>query len=142
MGQHSRSLQETLEAADLAGSLLRPLTGHRFGEPVAGGVFCTQGLAANPDVECTPCYNRGITKLTNTKSTIINAINQITVLSAEQSSFTNLPQGLLWAWNVITPEAPFSEAEVDPPGNRIQAIVFLTDGENWSCPLEWCTSCG
>lgn len=52
-------------------------------------------------------------------------------MNAEQSSFTNLPQGLLWAWNVITPESPFDEADANPQGKRIQAIVFLTDGENY-----------
>ncbi|MGE0747170.1 MAG: VWA domain-containing protein [Rhodospirillales bacterium] len=101
------------------------------GEVVSGSSECNAPFYDNGNTECTPCYNRGITRLTNVKSTITQAINQLTVLSSEQNSYTNLPQGLYWAWHVITPEAPFSEADANPQGKRIQAIVFLTDGENY-----------
>lgn len=97
-------------------------------EPVSGSSECSQAGSSN--TECTPCFNQGITRLTNTKQTVLDAISALAVLSAEQSSYTNLPQGLLWGWNVITPEAPFTDADANPQGTRIQAIVFLTDGEN------------
>jgi Mg-chelatase subunit ChlD len=32
----------------------------------------------------------------------------------------------------LTPEAPFTEAELAPDGPRVQAIVLLTDGQNWA----------
>ncbi len=32
---------------------------------------------------------------------------------------------------MLRPEAPFTEAETDPDGDRIQAIILLTDGEHW-----------
>lgn len=92
------------------------------GEPVSGG---TCSSSSGP--ECTPCPTRGITPLNQSKTTITNAIN---ALSAD--GYTNIPQGLAWAWRVLTPEAPFTEAEVAPDGPRVQAIVLLTDGQNWA----------
>jgi len=79
--------------------------------------------------ECTPCYTRGITPLTDTKQTVLDAIDDLQVNSTG-TSYTNIAQGLLWAWNVITPEPPFDEADADPEGKRVQAIVLLTDGIN------------
>ncbi len=43
---------------------------------------------------------------------------------------TDAPQGLFWAWEVLMPGLPFDEAVVDPPFQRAQAIVFMTDGQN------------
>ena len=37
----------------------------------------------------------------------------------------------LWAWRVLTPGAPFDEADPFPKGNHQRAIVLLSDGENW-----------
>jgi Flp pilus assembly protein TadG len=92
------------------------------GEPVSGGT-----CSSSPGPECTPCPTRGITPLNQSKTTISNAIN---ALSAD--GYTNIPQGLAWAWRVLTPEAPFTEAELAPDGPRVQAIVLLTDGQNWA----------
>ena len=76
---------------------------------------------------CTQCYARGITPLGNVKSTITNAISNLT----NPTGSTNIPQGLAWAWRALTPGEPFAEAVADPEGARTQAIVLLTDGENW-----------
>ena len=92
------------------------------GEPVSGGT-----CSSSPGPECTPCPTRGITPLNQSKTTITNAIN---ALSAD--GYTDIPQGLAWAWRVLTPEPPFTEAELAPDGPRVQAIVLLTDGQNWA----------
>jgi len=39
--------------------------------------------------------------------------------------------GLAWASRVLSPTSPFTEADPNPPGRRTQAIVLLTDGENY-----------
>ncbi|MDV7340380.1 VWA domain-containing protein [Terasakiella sp. A23] len=77
--------------------------------------------------ECTPCLSHGITPLTNVKSNVQSAIN---ALQSPQGT-TNITQGLGWAWRVLTPQSPFTEAVADPDYNRQQAIVLLTDGENY-----------
>jgi Flp pilus assembly protein TadG len=94
------------------------------GEPVAGSAECTSSLSTSQD--CTVCLDHGITPLTNTKQTIQDAVNEL----LSPVGGTNIPQGLAWAWRVLTPGAPFDEADPNPPGERQQAIVLLTDGEN------------
>lgn len=94
------------------------------GEPVYGG---TCSLSVNGG-ECIACLNRSITPLNNTKQTIIDAIEDLT----NPGGNTNIPQGLGWAWRVLTPGAPFAEAEVAPQFPRQQAIILLTDGENYA----------
>jgi len=77
--------------------------------------------------ECSPCLGHGITPLNNSKETVLAAINDLT----NPVGTTNIPQGLGWAWRVLKPDAPFTEAVVDPDYTRQQAIVLLTDGENF-----------
>jgi Mg-chelatase subunit ChlD len=93
------------------------------GEPVSGGT-CTMAVGGS---ECTPCLNHGITPLNNTKQSVLDAVAELT----NPTGTTNIPQGLGWAWRVLMPQAPFTEAELNPEGERQQAIVLLTDGENF-----------
>ena len=95
------------------------------GEPVSDSDRCT--LAVNNN-ECRPCLEHGITPLQNTRATIESAINELT----EPEGVTNITQGLGWAWRVLSPVAPFTEADPNPPGKRQQAIILLTDGENYA----------
>ncbi|MEM7172732.1 MAG: VWA domain-containing protein [Pseudomonadota bacterium] len=90
------------------------------GEPTPNGICET--IASN----CRACLSHGITRLTDTKSTIKDAIDELT----SPWGTTNIGQGLIWAGQVLSPDAPFMEAEADPPANHQRAIVLLTDGEN------------
>ena len=94
------------------------------GEPISPGV-CT--MSSN-GAECTPCLNHGITPLQNTRSAALAAIAELT----SPTGTTNITQGLGWAWRVVKPEAPFNEADPNPDGPRQQAVVLLTDGENFA----------
>ena len=94
------------------------------GEPVPGWADCA--LAINGS-ECRPCLNQGITPLQNTKTTIQTAIDELT----SPTGTTNIPQGLAWAWRALMPGAPFAQANPDPDFARQQAVVLLTDGENY-----------
>ena len=94
------------------------------GEPVAGWGQCTLAVSGS---ECTPCLNHGITALQNAKQPILDAVSDL--LYPEGT--TNIPEGLGWAWRVLMPDAPFTEADPDPEYKRQQAIVLLTDGENY-----------
>jgi hypothetical protein len=93
------------------------------GEPVSGSARCTLSVGGQ---ECKPCPSRGITPMTNTRTTIDNAIN---ALSAADN--TNIPQGLYWAWDVLMPVAPFTEGVPPADGRFTRAIVLLTDGQNF-----------
>jgi len=118
--------------ADIAYSALSSATGDwnawewvgADAEPASSGV-CT--MATNGS-ECTPCLSHGITALQSTKSGTIAAIDELT----SPTGTTNITQGLGWAWRVVKPEAPYTEADPDPDGPRQQAIVLLTDGENFA----------
>jgi len=92
------------------------------GEPISGGT-CDLQVSGN---ECTQCPSQGTTDLTSTRTTIDNAINQLSA-----GGYTNAVQGMVWAWQVLMPTPPFTNAFADPPSNiqRKRAIVLLTDGE-------------
>jgi len=98
------------------------------GEPVSGSAECS--MVPDPDPysggDCRPCSVSGITRLNQSKTTIQNAINDLV-----PNGQTNIPQGLAWAWRALTPTGVFQEAELTPDGPRVQAIVLLTDGQNW-----------
>lgn len=94
------------------------------GEPVPGWGRCTLAIGYT---ECGACLEYGITPLQNAKQPILDAI---AALTSPQGN-TNIPQGLGWAWRVLTPIVPFTEADPNPPYRRQQAIVLLTDGENY-----------
>ncbi len=93
------------------------------GEPVSGGTCLMSGGGG----ECTPCLSHGITPLQNQKQPIIDAIDDL----RNTRGTTNIPQGLGWAWRVLMPDPPFTEAVADPDYDLQRAIVLLTDGENW-----------
>ncbi|MBK18809.1 MAG: hypothetical protein CMM52_08235 [Rhodospirillaceae bacterium] len=90
---------------------------------LSGGT-CSSAVGGS---ECRPCLSHGITALRNVKQEVLDAINEL----QSPTGTTNIPQGLGWAWRVLTPGAPFTEADPNPPGDRQQAIVLLTDGENY-----------
>lgn len=95
------------------------------GEPVSGG---TCSLAHPSSGECRRCLDVGITPLQNAKTPIQEAIDDL----VGPTGTTNITQGLGWAWRVLKPTAPYTEAELDPPHARQQAIVLLSDGENFA----------
>lgn len=92
------------------------------GEPVPGGAECNMSVSGE---ECAACPRRGITPLQNTRSVIDTAVDNLS-----DGGNTNIPAGLGWAWRVLKPGVPFTEAIDDPEYKRDQAIVLLTDGEN------------
>jgi Putative Flp pilus-assembly TadE/G-like len=95
------------------------------GEPVPGFAKCTGAVGNN---ECRPCLSHGITPMQSTRATIDTAIDEL----IQPVGVTNITQGLGWAWRVLSPTAPFTEADPNPPGRRQQAIILLTDGENYA----------
>lgn len=72
--------------------------------------------------------------LTTNKGNVISAIEGLW-----PSGETNLPSGLIWAWNMITPDAPLTnampDAELAAKGGK-RAIVLMTDGTNTVSPYD------
>lgn len=75
--------------------------------------------------DCAVCPEIGILPLHTVKQDIKDVID-----SLEPEGTTNIPQGLAWAWEVLMPGVPFTEAVETVPFPRQRAIVLLTDGEN------------
>jgi Flp pilus assembly protein TadG len=51
--------------------------------------------------------------------------------------YTYIPAGLLWGWNVLDHEAPFTEGKSNSVSKAVQArkaVVLMTDGENTISP--------
>ena len=73
---------------------------------------------------------RPIVPLTNNKTTVTTAINN---LVAYPAMGTYIPSGLIWGWHVLSPTEPFTEG-VGPSSQyydrTLKALVLLTDGEN------------
>ncbi|MCF6214759.1 MAG: VWA domain-containing protein [Emcibacter sp.] len=84
----------------------------------------------NTSANCTTCPTYGITPLQNSKIVMKDAIEELLIPSG--SFYTNIPQGLAWAWRVITPGEPFDEATVVESETYVKhkAIILLTDGTN------------
>lgn len=95
------------------------------GEPIP--VWWQRCSMAITLADCTPCLGHGITPLTNERSVITAAVNEL----QSPTGATNIPQGLGWAWRVLMPGAPFDQADPTPQFNRKQAIILLSDGENF-----------
>jgi Flp pilus assembly protein TadG len=78
--------------------------------------------AEGPNLNCPP---NAITPLSNTKSTVTNAINAL-----QPKGNTVIPAGLLWGWRVLSPTEPFTDGKPYDDDHWVKAIVLLTDGEN------------
>ncbi len=72
--------------------------------------------------------------LTNNKGDMISAISNLWV-----SGETNIPSGLIWAWNMLTSDAPLTSAstaaEITAKGGK-KAMVLMTDGTNTASPYD------
>ena len=72
------------------------------------------------------CDSAPILPLTNDKSAVISLIQ-----SMQAKGGTNILEGVMWGWRVLSPEPPFTEGRPydDPENNKY--LIVMTDGENW-----------
>ena len=71
------------------------------------------------------CDSTAITPLTNTRSTLNSAV---TALAANGN--TNILEGLMWGWRVLSPGAPFTQGKSYTAPNNRKVMILMTDGEN------------
>lgn len=91
---------------------------------------------AKPNIGSNPASNdcvnaaltHGIIPLQHSKTTLTTLLNGIG--NFDPNGDTIIPQGLAWAWEVLMPGVPFTEAVASVPFPRTRAIVLLTDGAN------------
>jgi Flp pilus assembly protein TadG len=71
-------------------------------------------------------------RISTNKSTVVSRINAIGTVTIE----THIPAGLIWGWNMLTPELPMagpSKADVEDKGGK-RSIILISDGENVQRP--------
>lgn len=71
------------------------------------------------------CTTTPITPLTNSRTTIENAIRAMGA-----SGNTNIPNGIGWGVRVLSPQEPFTNGAAFGDRDTLKAMVILTDGEN------------
>lgn len=73
-----------------------------------------------------------ITPLTDSRSQVLTAIQSLVVNVGGYRPETYIPSGLIWGVNVLSPTAPFDEADPYDGANRKprKIMVLMTDGEN------------
>ena len=80
---------------------------------------------------CAPVTRR----ISTNKSTVVNRINALGTVSVE----THIPAGLMWGWNMLTPELPIAgppKEDVEDKGGK-RAIILISDGENVNRPSNF-----
>jgi Flp pilus assembly protein TadG len=71
------------------------------------------------------CNSDPIVPLTATRQTVIDKINAMTA-----KGYTNIHEGLMWGWRVLSPGAPFTEGVSYATPNVRKYIILMTDGAN------------
>lgn len=71
------------------------------------------------------CDSQPITPLTANATTITTAINQM-----QPYGGTNIHEGVMWGWRVLSPGEPFSEGRAYDDKRNTKIIVLMSDGEN------------
>jgi len=98
-------------------------------EVYEGKYDLTKGSGPGPNYRCPPA----ILALTDTRADVETKMDELF-----PEGTTNIPNGVIWGWRVVSPDAPFAEAvgegETGPGGSQFEdwqkAVVIMTDGEN------------
>jgi hypothetical protein len=72
------------------------------------------------------CDSLPILPLTSDKSAVISLVRTL-----QAKGGTNILEGVMWGWRVLSPEPPFTEGRPynDPDNDKF--LIVMTDGENW-----------
>jgi Flp pilus assembly protein TadG len=83
----------------------------------------TPSNTSGPNKSC----GQPIRPLTNVRATLLADVAQMTPWNG---SGTDIAQGLVWGWRVLSPSVPFTEGVPYEDDETLKAIVLLSDGEN------------
>jgi Flp pilus assembly protein TadG len=89
------------------------------GQAQSGGLGPNQG-----------CTTTALLPITSTRATVESAISGMQVGSWTNIGYTNIGEGTMWGWRLLSPEEPFTEGRsYDDEGNS-KYLVVMTDGAN------------
>lgn len=71
------------------------------------------------------CDSRPITPLTSDRQAIDDAIDDLIA-----QGYTNIGEGVMWGWRVLSPQEPFSEGMPKNTPNNQKVLVVMSDGAN------------
>jgi Flp pilus assembly protein TadG len=71
------------------------------------------------------CVSQAITPLTSTLSTLTTAASTL-----QANGTTNIMEGLMWGWRVLSPGEPFTQGRAYSAPNNRKVIILMTDGYN------------
>ncbi|UIJ73297.1 vWA domain-containing protein [Aurantimonas sp. HBX-1] len=71
------------------------------------------------------CDTAPITPLSAQQSVVDAALDEM-----QPHNLTNIPQGLIWGWHVVSPGEPFTQGRAKDAKDNLKVIVVMTDGEN------------
>jgi Flp pilus assembly protein TadG len=72
------------------------------------------------------CDSAAIQPLTKDKGAAISLIK-----SMQAKGGTNIMEGVMWGWRVLSPGAPFTEGRPFEDDGNDKFLIVMTDGENW-----------
>ncbi len=84
---------------------------------------------ATPSADSGPnagCTTAPILPLNSTKQDVVDAI-----AAMQASGNTNIGEGVMWGWRVLSPDAPFTEGRDPGEGDNRKFMIVMTDGENF-----------
>ncbi|HJZ43083.1 MAG TPA: pilus assembly protein TadG-related protein [Hyphomicrobiaceae bacterium] len=81
------------------------------------------GTAQGPNYRCD---SKPILPLTTDKASVLGVVQTMIAKGG-----TNILEGLMWGWRVLSPEAPFTEGRAYGDPENSKYIILMTDGENW-----------
>jgi Flp pilus assembly protein TadG len=95
---------------------------------VEDGNYNSYKVPGIPGSACPP----QILPLTDDKAKLTNMIDDLSA-----SGWTYIPSGTMWAWSLLSPQEPFTEAvayEALKDLNGTKALLIMTDGDNTRAP--------
>jgi Flp pilus assembly protein TadG len=83
------------------------------------------GTVAGADGPNALCDSRPILPLTESKSAVEAVLAQMRAKGS-----TNILEGLMWGWRLLSPEEPFTEGRPYSDPENSKYLILMTDGEN------------
>jgi Flp pilus assembly protein TadG len=71
------------------------------------------------------CDSQAITPLTNVRGTLDTAVAGLAA-----NGTTNIVEGFMWGWRVLSPTEPFTQGKAYNAANNRKVIILMTDGVN------------
>jgi Mg-chelatase subunit ChlD len=72
------------------------------------------------------CDAKPILPLTTNKASVVSMVQGLIAKGG-----TNILEGLMWGWRVLSPDEPFTEGRAYNDTENTKYLVLMTDGENW-----------